>query len=191
MNITPETVAYAQRDYIYNLFKSQVNVDNNGIPGNGPNTGGTLQKVASLGRKSIWPSFTLLPFVGVQLLEQKEALSASGRKHEITTDFHVGVSVKVLGTAEEILQVDDALDELETLCDDGAGNGVCPILRANSAYNLGSLIDPSGVTRLNAEMNYLPSIKYAWDERPSSKGVSYFAYAIISVSGVIHLNVGH
>ena len=179
----PEDYAFEQLEYLYTTLGNELNYGAGG-PGTGSNTSGRLQQVASWGR-TVWPDFTALPYVGVQLERMQEQRYASQRRHLITTTFSIVGVVQVEATADNILKVDDALAAVRTLASDGSGNGILPILRDNANFTLGTVNGGPA-----AEENWISDVLYQWDESPVGKSTQYIAYVTITLLATKRLNVG-
>ncbi len=163
------TTLKAQWDYLFTLFQGHMNFGAGG-PGTGTNTAGLLQSVASVG-KSEWPEFNALPFVGVALKSWNiDSLAAGQRK--LVAVFQIVAVVDVVAAGGNVINLADAYAKAMTIIDDGAGNGLMPILNAPSSFGLGATC--SKIIPRQGRLD--------WANKPSGKGTDYVAYASIMLS---------
>jgi len=162
------TTLTAQWDYLFSLFQGHMNYGPTG-PGSGTNAGGLLQSVASVG-KSDWPEFNALPFVGVALKSWSIEQRATSQRKLVAT-FRVLVAVDVVAGGTNVINLADAYAKAMGIIDDGAGNGIIPILNLPSSFGLGNTC--SIIIPRQGMMD--------WASRPGGKGTDYVAYATISV----------
>jgi hypothetical protein len=187
----PEEIIFAQWDFLYNTFGNEINFGGSPpVPGGGSNTNGRLQSVASWG-KTTWPDFLSLPYVGVQLEKVDELYYASQRKHEFKSFFTVVGVVEVKATADGILKVDDAMEQLRLLLmdntnPDGIKRGILPILRDSTFFGLGS--QSNG--QKNADTQLVTGYTLKWDQAPAGKSTTYVAWAEIAFEATVRLHVG-
>jgi hypothetical protein len=171
----PATAAW---NYVYGKLVANINpgtTNEGGVlvvtPGLGSNVGGVLQSVASVG-KSVWPNFKALPYVGVQVGRILTVPYSARLRHQATYELKLRVVVEVVsGGSTGVVKLDDANAALYPIIDDGAGNGIYPLLTAD--YTLGG----------NAQRSIISEVLPAWDEHPV-KANEYIAYADITVSAV-------
>jgi hypothetical protein len=139
--MTPEESTKQQWAALVSLLEAQL----------GPN--GTLPTVAS-----VQPSVDLFthqtPAVGVQLVRTSYDLKFT-KKQQVTASFVVLVSVQsqpdnAFGSPPNLA---DAMDRLQTIIDDGQGNGVSPTLR-----------DPANITLSGlAALMLITGVDYSWE----------------------------
>ena len=99
--------------------------------------GGKLSSVLAIGPTS-YPESGVFPYVGVDIVKMKEAFIAN-HKIRLTIDFAISVSVRSTTLLQDAYKVRDAL------LDDGAGNGLQPILHNNMYLLLNGLIEKSEI----------------------------------------------
>lgn len=153
------------------ILQAQMNVGTiAGIPTlrAGTNPTGKLQGVKAVG-KSSFPDFAALPFVGVQLERSRQDVYSAPRGFKVHHDFTISVVVEVEAAGDAIISLDDGMAALQAILDDGAGNGVYPILMTRANFSLGGITYESMVTE----------ISYSWDRSPAGKGQNYVAFAAI------------
>ena len=163
------TTIVAQWNYLFSALPANMNFSPGG-PGTGTNAGGLLQSVATIG-KSEWPEFNALPFVGVAPKTWNVDQMAAGQR-KLTVVHQIVAVVDVVAAGSNVIQLADAYAKVMDIIDDGAGNGILPILNAPDNFGLGgtcSVIIPKQ-GRLD------------WANKPGGKGTDYVAYASIMLT---------
>lgn len=145
--------------------------------------GGQLAGLKDL-RKSLHLWTGALPAAGVQLIELTEEPRAT-RRNLVTTLFHILVSADstatVTGSTEVPANLDAALATLQPLVNDGNGNGITAILRANFG-----LVNASGQPL--ALRTQVKSVRY-YNDIGAGETPQIFAYALIGFEAQVEVSI--
>lgn len=161
------TTLKAQWDYIFQALQSNMNYGAGG-PGTGTNAAGLLQSVASV-EQSEWPAFNALPFVGVSLKNWTMQSEYTGPRRKLIAHFEIVAVVDVVAAGTTTIKLADAYAKAMAILDDGAGNGILPILLDPSRYTLGG----------NASKVIPSAGRNDWADKSGGKGTDYVAYSTV------------
>lgn len=135
-------------------------------------TGKRLPTVLDV-RKSAHLWTGLVPSVGVQLLKVTEDTYTT-HTHMARCNFQIVAATQsvqtVNGSQRTPANLDDAMNQLQAIIDDGAGNGICAILRDKANTTLAG----------NAIIITIQSVDYSWSVQPGDQA-EVMAYAIVTL----------
>ena len=153
--LNPEQASSAQWDFLVSNFKTE--------QANGKRL--TLVKAVSESL-SLWTEF--IPAVGVQLMDAREEFHATG-KHKLYCDFVIQCSTQSTAASASangfaIPCLDDAMKQLRTIVSDGAGNGICSILRDPANRTLGGSAGTSQIKGIHFQPEIKPGANVNTDD---------------------------
>ncbi len=140
-------------------------------------TGGTLSTLLDV-RKSAQFSTDLVPAAAVQWMGA-ETRPYSNRVRLATHHFRIALAANsiepppTVGT-QRVANLDDAMSALQPLIDDGAGNGIVPLLGQPANFGLGNLAQETQVVK----------VEMSWEIREGA-GQIIWAYAFIDFDAVV------
>ncbi len=145
--LNPEQTSSAQWDFLVSTFTAEMAA--------GKRLSLVKDVRASL---SLWSEF--VPVVGVQLMDTREDVNATG-SHLLYCDFVIQIatqSTQASATAAgyAIPNLDDAMKQARAILADGAGNGVASILRDPANRTLGGSASNSQIKAMHFQPDIRP-----------------------------------
>lgn len=180
MSLSPSPTQEQQWDYLVAALKSEAGL---GPPPAGTTSGNRLTALKYVGQSyHLWTDRNpaLNPSIGVQLRETPEEVEASQR-HKITSifDMIIGVQSTDASAAARMgagtkANLEDAMLTLKPIVNDGAGNGIRPVLM-DPQYRL---LGQTGVYA-NVATSRIKTVEYEW-EVTEGENAQIWAYALIT-----------
>jgi hypothetical protein len=133
----------------------------------GTNPSGRLQTVKSIGKCRINEGVpALYPYIGVEDYTERESPDSTAAR-EVETIWRVDIQTR------STVSLTDAKAQLRPILEDGAGNGVRPILRDPANFSLGNLLRSSEVIQTDRTDDL--------EKDPSGSTAAFFAGATVYV----------
>ncbi len=185
--LTPGELSAAQWTYLMQVFQAEAGMTGaSGPPGTTPGT--RLTGIKYVGKAyALWTE--QLPTIGVQLRSVKQTAGPSRRRWVQTTyDIIVGTqstdeSATARNGSNTKANLEDAMAQLVPFVNDGAGNGIEPVLM-DPQYRLLGSTTINDIEQNNAQDSWVDEVNFEWDSTGGESGTNaqIFAYGIVTFS---------